>query len=48
MTVFPRSGTALRDNDTGTALHEIRQGVDHQSRRELFQVSNSHLHGLKK
>jgi hypothetical protein len=48
MIVLPRSGAALRKNDTGTVLHEIRPGIEHQSRRELSQVSNGHLHALKR
>jgi hypothetical protein len=47
MTVSPRSGAALRNNDTGTVLHEIQPGAEHQSRRELSQVSDGHLHALK-
>jgi hypothetical protein len=47
MTVLPRSGAALRKNDAGTVLHEIQPGIEHQSRRELSQVSNGHLHTLK-
>jgi hypothetical protein len=48
MTVSPRSGAALRNNGTGTVLSKIRPGVEHQSRRELFQVSNGPLHALKR
>jgi hypothetical protein len=48
MTVFPQSGAALRKNDTGTVLHEIRPGVEHQSRRELSQIFDGHLHDLKR
>jgi hypothetical protein len=44
MTVSPRSGAALRKNDTGTVLHEIRPGVEYQTRRELPQVSISYLY----
>jgi hypothetical protein len=47
MTVLPRSGAALRKNDTGTVLHLIQLGVEHQSQRELSQVSDGHLHILK-
>jgi hypothetical protein len=35
MTVSPRSGAALGNNDTETVLREIRPRVEHQSRREL-------------
>jgi hypothetical protein len=48
MTISPRSGAAVRNNDTGTVLREIRPRVEHQSRRELSQVSNSPLHALKR
>jgi hypothetical protein len=48
MTVSPRSGAALWNNDTGTVLHEIQPGVEHQSRRELSRVSNGPLHTLKR
>jgi hypothetical protein len=48
MTVSPRSGGALRNNDTRTVLHEIQPRVEHQSRRELSQVSDGHLHTLKR
>jgi hypothetical protein len=48
MTVSPRSGAALRNNDTWTVLHEIQPGVEHQSKKELFQVSNGLLHGHKR
>jgi hypothetical protein len=48
MTVLPRSGAASRNNDTGTVLREIRLGVEHQSRRKLSQVSDGHLHTLKR
>jgi hypothetical protein len=48
MTVSPRSGAALGNNDTGTVLHEIRPGVEHQSQRELSQISNGPLHTLKR
>jgi hypothetical protein len=47
MTVSPQSGATLRNNDTGTVLREIRPRVEHQSRRELSQVSNGSLHALK-
>jgi hypothetical protein len=48
MTVSPRSGAVLSNkNDTGTVLHEIRPGVEQQSRRELSQVSNGHIQTLK-
>jgi hypothetical protein len=48
MMVSPPSGAALRNNDTGTVLHEIRPGVEHQSQRELSQVSHGPLHVLKR
>jgi hypothetical protein len=47
MTVSPRSGAALRRNDTGTFLRKIRPSVEHQSQIGLFQVSDGHLHALK-
>jgi hypothetical protein len=31
MAVSPRSGAALRNNDTGTVLRETRPGDEHQS-----------------
>jgi hypothetical protein len=31
MTVLPQSRAALRNNDTGTVLREIRRGVEYQS-----------------
>jgi hypothetical protein len=48
MAVSPRSGVVVRKNDTGTVLHEIRPRVAHQSQRELSQVSEGHLHALKR
>jgi hypothetical protein len=47
MTVSPRLGATLRKNDIGTVLDKIRPEVEYQSRRELSQVSNGHLHTLK-
>jgi hypothetical protein len=48
MTVSPRSGAALRNNDSGTVLREIQPRVEHQSRRELSKISNGPLHALKR
>jgi hypothetical protein len=48
MTASPRSGAAVRNNYNRTVLHEIRPGVECQSRRELSQVFDGHLHALKR
>jgi hypothetical protein len=44
MIVSPRSGVALRKNDTGIVLHEIRPKVEYQSQRELSQISIDYLY----
>jgi hypothetical protein len=52
--VLHRSGAAVRKKDTGTVLCKIRPWEEHQSQKELSQVSNDHytpsndhLHALK-
>jgi hypothetical protein len=40
--VLHRSGAAVRKKDTGTVLCKIRPWEEHQSQKELSQVSNDH------
>jgi hypothetical protein len=47
MTVLPQSRAALRKNDTGAVLCKILPIDEQEIRRELSQVSESHLHALK-